>query len=70
MLNTFLEENEADEMIKISNDFKNGKLKSGSEEGQIKRAKYLNYIEKMMDGELFDEINEYIGECYNEKGLT
>ena len=70
MLNGFADDEEADEIIKIAKLIKDNKIDTKNPSDKKKFNKYSKYAMKSIrDGELFDEINEYIEECYKKNNL-
>ncbi len=68
LLNSFIDDEEADELIEIGKMVQEHRYRFP--EDQEKIDKYFKYGEKSIhDGELFDEINEYIGECYKKYNI-
>ena len=65
MLNAFIDDIEIEKQIIIYKEIKEKKLVNNKFEDKEKIDKYFAFsLKAMRDGELFDEINEYIGECY------
>lgn len=63
MLNAFIDDTEADKIIKIGKLIKEKKLNNSNSKDKEKIDRYFAYATKALrDGELFDEINEYIAE--------
>jgi len=70
MLNTFIDDESADELIAIEKLMDNVELFKQNPQYKELSKKYFDYVtETMHDGQLYDEINEYIGECYNKHGI-
>lgn len=68
MLNGFIDDQKADEIIKIERLIKEKKLDSNDPKDKEKMDRYFSYaMRAISDGELFDEINEYIGENSDEQ---
>ena len=69
-LNSFIDDEEANELIEISIGMKSGKYDNGRPEDKKKIGKYMTFaVSNPFNGELYDEINEFIGECYKKYGV-
>lgn len=70
MLNAFIDDNEFEKQSLIYKEIKEKKLDNKKVEDKEKINKYFcSALKAMRDEELFDEINEYIGECYKIAGI-
>lgn len=70
MMNGFIDDEQADEMIEVIRLMKAKKLKDNNPSDKKKIDLLTAYsLTSIGDGELIDEINEYIGECYKKAGI-
>jgi len=70
MMNTFVDDEQAEELIAIEKLMDNEELFKKTPQFKELSKKYFDYISQTMhDGNLYDEINEYIGECYTKYGI-
>lgn len=70
MMNTFIDEQLANELIGIENLMADTETFKQNPENKILSKKYFDYVTTTMhDENLYDEINEYIGECYKKLGI-
>jgi hypothetical protein len=67
MLNSFMDDDEADEIETIKKQADAKQLDYDTEQGKEQADKYINYERSKYDGNLLDEINEYIGEIQRGK---
>lgn len=69
-LNAFVDDKEADELNRSGRLIKDKKIDNKNPKNKEKINRYFNHaLRSIRDGELFDEINEYIDECYKSAGL-
>jgi hypothetical protein len=69
LMNMFVDDEKADRLLKIERAFDAKKPDVSKPEEKLSFQEYADYCQKMMDGELFDEINNFIGECYKKAGI-
>ena len=67
MLNSFINDEEAVELMKVIKLVKEKKLNDEDPKDKEKMDRFFNYATKLHDGDLLDEINEYIGEVLAKK---
>ena len=69
-MNAFIDDELADELIEIEKLMSDVEKFKQNPDYKTLSDKYFGYVTKAMhDGKLFDEINEYIGECYGKYGI-
>jgi hypothetical protein len=69
MLDAFIEDDRADYVNKIGQMIKNKTLDKDDPNDIGKINDYFNFAHNLHNRNYVDEINEYISECYKEKGL-
>lgn len=70
MLDCFLSDEDADRLNCIPDLIKNKKLDATNPDDEKQIKEYFSlYAKAARNGGYFDEINDFIGECYKEKGL-
>lgn len=70
MMKLFVDEDEAKELLDIEKRFYSEKLDASKPEHKKLLNRYASYSQKMMDGELYDEIKEFISECLEKNKLN
>lgn len=69
MLDAFVTDNEAERLNKIPGKIKDKQLNTQDSDDKKQIDEYFSLVPTALrNGNYFDEINEYIGECYKEKG--
>ncbi len=70
MLDAFIPDEDAERLNKIPEKIKDRQLKAENPEDKKQIDEYFSLVANALrNGNYFDEINEYIGECYKEKGI-
>lgn len=71
MLDCFLSDKDAERLNRIPELIKNKKLNGENPDDKKQVDEYFSLVRNALcNGNYFDEINEYIGECYKEKGIN
>lgn len=70
MLDAFIPDKEAERLNQIGEKIKNKQLKAENSEDKKQIDEYFSLaMNALRNGNYFDEIDEYIEECYQEKGV-
>lgn len=70
MLDSFVPDEDADRLNQIPKMIKNKQLNAEKPEDKKQIEEYFSLVTNALrNGSYFDEINNYIGECYKEKGI-
>ncbi|MBI5198656.1 MAG: hypothetical protein HZA09_01390 [Nitrospirae bacterium] len=71
MLDCFVSDEEADRLNRIPEMIKNKQLNAEKPNDEKQIKEYFSLVTNALrrNGSYFDEINDYIGECYKEKGI-
>lgn len=70
MLDAFIPDEDAERLNKIAEKIKNRQLKAENPEDKKQIDEYFSLVRNAIrNWNYYDEINEYISECYKEKGI-